>query len=130
MLYSVVLVSAVQHCESVIIICIYDLSLPPNPASLGCHKVPGWIPCVIQQLPSSYFTHVRLVVCICYFLNLFYFHLPTPNLYHKSILYICVSIPSLQIGIISTVFLIPHICLLYYICFCFCFCFFYLLHSV
>ena len=94
MLYNVVLVSAVQHCESVIIIYIYDLSIPPNPSSLGCHRVPGWIPCVIQQLPNSYFTHVHLVVCIyvyvcvyvyiyiyiyiyiCYFLNLSYFHLP------------------------------------------------------
>ena len=123
MLYNVVLVSAVQHCQSVIIIYIYDVSLPPSPSSLGCYRVPGWILCVIQQLPNSYFTHVHLVVCIyvcvcvcvcvcvyiyrCYFLNLSYFHLPPPptNLYHKSILYICVSIPSLQIGIISTVFL-------------------------
>ena len=65
MLYNVVLVSAVQQCKSVITVrvcvCVYIYNLPsflslptiPHSTPLGCHRVPGWAPCVIQQLPTS-----------------------------------------------------------------------------
>ena len=29
------------------------LNLPPTP-NLGHHRAPGWVPCVISQLPTSY----------------------------------------------------------------------------
>ena len=28
-----------------------------TPTPLGHYRAPGWAPCVIQQLPISYFTH-------------------------------------------------------------------------
>ena len=54
-LYNVVLVSAVQQCESVIILYMS----PPSwtcfrPTPLGHQRVPGWAPCVVQKLPTSY----------------------------------------------------------------------------
>ena len=30
------------------------LSHPPHPVALGCHRAPGWAPCVTQQLSTSY----------------------------------------------------------------------------
>ena len=32
---------------------------PSHPTPLGCHRSPGWVPCVMQQLPSSYLFHMR-----------------------------------------------------------------------
>ena len=59
----VVLVSAVQQHESVITIHIYSLTLePPSsspcPIPLGRHRAPGWAPCVIYQLPTSYLFYI------------------------------------------------------------------------
>ena len=56
MLYNVVLVSAIQQCESVIIMYIFSLPLePPSPPSLstplGYHRAPGWATFDIQQVP-------------------------------------------------------------------------------
>ena len=51
----------IQQHESVIFIfiCIPSpLSLPPPySTTLGCHGVPGWAACVIQQLPTSYLSY-------------------------------------------------------------------------
>ena len=50
LLYNVVLVSAVQKCESAISVYISPpswASLPhPHPTHLGHHRAPGWAPCV------------------------------------------------------------------------------------
>lgn len=58
LLCNVVLVSAIQHCKSVIIIHMSPpswVSLPfPHPTYLGHHREPGCPPCVIQQLLTSY----------------------------------------------------------------------------
>ena len=69
----VVLVSALQHHESVITLCVcvcvcnesklcmYPLHLEPPPKSTppGHHRVPGWAPGVIYQLPRSYLFHTQ-----------------------------------------------------------------------
>ena len=31
----------------------------PIPAPLGCHRAPGWAPCAIQHLPTSYLFYIR-----------------------------------------------------------------------
>ena len=56
LLYNVVLVSAIQQCESVIIMYIFSLPLePPSPPSLstplGYYRAPGWATFDIQQVP-------------------------------------------------------------------------------
>ena len=36
------------------------LRLPPahpHPTPLGHHRAPNWVPCIMEQLPSRYFTH-------------------------------------------------------------------------
>ena len=53
-----VLVSAIYQCESVINIHMSppfepSSQLSPHPTPLGCHRVPGWTPGVIKQLPVS-----------------------------------------------------------------------------
>ena len=35
---------------------------PPHPTHLGHHGAPGWAPCIIQQLPTSYLFYT----CCCY----------------------------------------------------------------
>ena len=41
-------------------------SLPPSPIPipLGCHRALGWAPCVIQQLPTIYFTYGNVYVSV------------------------------------------------------------------
>ena len=97
MLYNVLLVSAVQQHESVIIIYIYPLPLEPSshPPSLGHHGVPGWAPSVTEQLPCV--TH-GCYISQCCFLNSSYPLLLLVDCVYKSVLYVCVSIPTLQIG--------------------------------
>ena len=56
LLYNVVLVSAIQQCESVMIMYIFSLPLePPSPSPLstplGHYRAPGWATFDIQQLP-------------------------------------------------------------------------------
>ena len=63
LVYSVVLVSAVQQHESAIIIHISLpswTSLPPyvHPTHLGHQRGLSWAPCVIQQLPTSYLFYI------------------------------------------------------------------------
>ena len=61
LLYDVVLVSAIQQCESAIITHISPPSWVslPSPTPTGHHRVPGWAPCVTQQhqLSSVQFSH-------------------------------------------------------------------------
>ena len=86
------LVSVVQQCKSVINIYIS----PPSRASvslLGHHRAPGWAPCEIQQPPTSHLLYTIVYICQHYSLNW-----PTLSItcYIRSVLYICISIPSLQ----------------------------------
>ena len=118
MLYNAVLVSAIHQHEYV-----HQHSLPfwvslllkPHPILLGHHRVPSWTPCAIQHLPASfYFTHGSVLVsvlpeklqCICS--NAILSTGPTlsfPCCEHKSILYVWVSIPALQVhSFIKTIF--------------------------
>ena len=58
-LYNGVLVPAIQHSQSAIYIHISPPSWTPShpipyPTTLGHHRAPGWDPCAIQQLPTSY----------------------------------------------------------------------------
>ena len=38
------------------------LNLPPipllHPTPLGCHRAPGWAPCITQQIPTSYLFYI------------------------------------------------------------------------
>lgn len=66
MIYIFMLVPVIQKHESVIIIYIYIPS-PLNlsallPTRLGHHRQPGWAPCVIQELPTDYFTHDNVYI--------------------------------------------------------------------
>ena len=83
--------------------CIYIitslLSLAPNPPpSLPSRssQEPGWAPGVTKQFPTSRFTHGS--VCMSVLLSQFIPSSPSPHCVHKSVLYVCVSNPSLQIG--------------------------------
>ena len=57
LLYNVVLVSALQLRESYRLPLEAPSHLTPDPDPLGHHRAPGWAHCVIQQIPTSYFTH-------------------------------------------------------------------------
>ena len=71
-------------------------SLPHPTSPLGHHRTAGWAPCVIQQLLTSYVyytwcIHVSMLLSPCPTLSVL-------HCVHKSVLYICISSPSLQIG--------------------------------
>ena len=74
MVYNIVLVSAIQHRESVIIIHTSPpswVSLPsPNPIPLGHHRTLGWAPCVIATSHQSPVLHSIVYIRQCYFLHL------------------------------------------------------------
>ena len=72
------------------------LNLPPTSypiPALGCHRAPGWAPCVMQQLLISYlvytwwFVYFNATLSICPILS-------CPCCVHRSVLYVCVSISS------------------------------------
>ena len=60
----------------------------PHSRSSGHHRVPGWAPCAVQQLPSSYifytqeFIYVNVTFSICSTLSF-------PCCVNRSVLYIC-----------------------------------------
>ena len=91
--------------------CIYPLLLgppQPHPTPVGHHRALSWVPCTMHQVPTSYVLHMAVHVCQYQPLSSSS-SLPHPSL-HKSILYICVSTPALQIHSSVPVFYIPHIC--------------------
>ena len=91
-------------CESALIIHITLLSwasLPfSHPTPVGHHRAPCWAPCVIQQLLTSY-SYVDATFSIHATLSL---SLSLSHHVYKFILYICISIPSLQIGFLILFF--------------------------
>ena len=73
-----------------------SLPLPTPLHPLGCHRAPGWAPCIIQQIPTGWLfyignVYVSLPLWICPTLSI-------PYCVHKSVLYVFVSIAALQIG--------------------------------
>ena len=118
MLYSVVLVSAIQQQESAVSIYIYPLPLESSPLALhptplGCYRASGWAPCVIQKLPTSYFTYVNIYVSM-----LLSSHPPFPLLCPE-VYSLCLHLYSCPAnGFISTIFL-ASICMHYYTIFVF-----------
>ena len=62
--------------------------LSPHPSRLGHHRVPGWAPCVIQQVPRSCLFCTRA----CVYVNAAFSVRPTlyfPHCVRKSVLCIC-----------------------------------------
>ena len=51
-------------CVCVYIPSILRLPLLPHLTPLGHHRTPGWAPCVIQQLPTIYFTRDSVYMSI------------------------------------------------------------------
>ena len=85
------------------------LSLPFTPSSnpSPSRASPSTAPCVIQ-VPTIYFTHGN--VCISMLISQFVPPSSSPCCVHKSILYVFVSSPALQIGSSLPFFKIPYIC--------------------
>ena len=83
--------------------CVYispsPFRLPPIPLSHSSRSSQSTrlSPCAAQQLPTGWlFYMVAVYICQCSCVNLS--HPLLPPLFHKSILYIWVSIPAVQIG--------------------------------
>ena len=93
---------------------LYLLSLPPtqslHPTSGGCQRALGWVPCIIQKIPTGYlFLHMVMHMFQCYSCTLS--HLLLPLLCPRICLYVCVSLAALQIGSLVLFFNIPYICI-------------------
>ena len=94
---------------------MYHLSLEtpshiPHLTPLGPYRSPGWAPCVKQQPPTSCLFYTWWCIYVDEARSIH----PTLSFsycVHKSILYVWLSIPALQNIFISTVFLIPYICI-------------------
>ena len=112
-----VLVSALQHHEPVITLCVcvcvcvcvcnesklcmYPLHLepPPNSTPPGHHRVPGWLLVLYISFPELSVSHAAVDVCQCYFLSSS--HVLCPQV-HSLCLCLC-SFPAHRF--ISTIFL-------------------------
>ena len=81
---------------------------PAPPTPLGHHRALSWVPCAMQQVPTSYVSHIAAHMCQYQSLSSSS-SLSHPSV-HKSILCICVSLPALQIRSSVPVFYAPHIC--------------------
>ena len=64
--------------------------------------------CSISSFPLATSLHMTVYICQCYPLNSF--HPFLPPLCPKSVLYVCISIPALQIGSSVPLFYILYIC--------------------
>ena len=103
MLYTVVLVSAVEQSESAICIHISPYPLPLEPSShtsipplkvITEHQAEH--PVLYSSFPLAiYLTHRSAYVSVL--LSQFIPPPPSPHV-HKSVLYVCISFPALQIG--------------------------------
>ena len=86
--HSVVLVSAIQQCETVTIMCVWGgegIPLPlSHPTSVGCHRVPGsfqlfYTPIIVPCYQSTYLIHKAIlydgpIFHVPYFLNMLLCH--------------------------------------------------------
>ena len=82
-------------------VCVYipsPVSLPPQSHPLGRHRASSWAPCAIQQrLTKLSVLHVVMNIYVNAPLSV-RSTLSFPCCGHKSVLHVCISIPSLQIG--------------------------------
>ena len=71
--------------------------LPHHLVPLGHHRAPGWAPWAVQHLPSSCLVYTWWCLNVKATLSISA-TLSFPQRVHKFILYVCVSLPALQIG--------------------------------
>ena len=69
----------------------------PIPRLLGHLRAARWAPCVTRRFPTSYLFNIWLCICFRAILSTWP-PFSAPGCVHKSFLYICVSIPAMQIG--------------------------------
>ena len=83
--------------------------IPPHPTRLGHHWALSWTPCAISRVPLAICcTHGSVYMSIP--ISQFILHTLLPRV-HTSVLYVCVSLPALQMGSSVPFFEIPRICL-------------------
>ena len=78
----------------------------------GHYRVLSRVPCAIQQVLISYLFYIQQ--CVYVNPNLPIYPSPSPPFplgSHKFVIYVCVSIPALQIGSSVPFFQIPHVCI-------------------
>ena len=64
-----------------------------HPTLLGCHRAPGWAPCIIEKIPTGYLFYILVYVSM-----LLSQPVRHPQCAHKSVLYVSIlSIAALQI---------------------------------
>ena len=93
LLYHIVLVSAIHQHESVKGVHMSPpmwTYLPPYPTPLDCHRALRWVPCIIQQILTIYFTYGKM-----YFSSSSQFITTSPS---PTVLHVCASITALQVG--------------------------------
>ena len=107
-------VSAIQQRESAVSIHVpppsgnsFPSSTPSHPSRLLQSTVLNF-PC---YRAISYQLSVLHIVIVYVSMLFFQFILPSPSPIHKSVLYLCVSIPVLQIGSSIPFFQIPYMCI-------------------
>ena len=102
MLYSVVLVPAVQQCKSAISMCIYSPSLLSLPLLPWSHPSRSSQSASLSSLCCTAASHWLLILhwwCIYASVSLWVFPTLTfPCCIHKFNFYLCISIPALQKG--------------------------------
>ena len=80
-----------MQCESAISVYIppswVSLLPRPLPNPLGCPRAPGWAPCIIPQIPTSYLFCICYHICFSAILSI----CPHPPFFRKSVLFVCVS---------------------------------------
>ena len=94
LLYHIVLVSAIHQHESVKGVHMSPpvwTYLPPYPTPLDCHRALRWVPCIIQQILSIYFTYGKM-----YFSSSSQSITTSPS---PAVLRVCASITALQVGL-------------------------------
>ena len=111
MIYDVILFSVVQLCESAINIHTSPpswASVPPptHPSPLGHHRVPGWAPSTVRQLPTPYSTHGNVCISMLFFQFISPFPSPLCTQVHSLHLHLY-SCPADRV--ISTIFSALHI---------------------
>ena len=75
---------------------ILNLHPLPHLSPIGCHGALGWVPYVISNFPLAV---LHMVMCMFYCWSLNSLTLSFPYCVHKSVLYACVSISTLEIGL-------------------------------
>ena len=86
----------------------------PHPSPLGHHRALRRALCAVRQLPTSSLFYTSSCIDVSATLSA-HPTFPSPHCTHKSVLYVCISIPGLQIGSSVLFFQIPYIYIYIYI---------------